>query len=133
MLRSGRDEGDRAALCELIGDSCRLPQGPAGRPARMIRRGPWKCNVYLGEPPELFNLADDPGELVNRADDPACRTALDRLRAEALAGWDAQAIEARAAERRALRDYLRVAPVDPAVLAGERWSGPDDYGCVNPV
>ena len=132
-LRSGRGDPDRAVFSELIGDSVPLPNGPSGGPSRMMRRGDWKCNYYHGEPPELFNLAEDPDEMVNRAGDPACRAVLNGMLAEILREWDPEKVEGELREQRRVFDYIRAAPADPTSLAGERWRGPRNYGSVNPV
>jgi len=45
----------------------------------MVRWGRWKYVHYVGQPPQLFDLATDPHELVNRADegtDPQVQAAL---------------------------------------------------------
>jgi choline-sulfatase len=133
VLRTGRGDPDRAAFVELIGDSCLLPEGPTGPPARMMRKGPWKAIYYHHEPPELFNLADDPFEMNDLAADPACKAILDAMLAEILREWDPDEVEASARRLRELRTYLRGAPTDPDVLAGEYWTCPAGYSAVHPV
>jgi len=132
-LLTGGDDDGREAFSELIGDMFLPPNGPSGGPARMLRRGPWKCNYYHGDRPELFHLGEDPAETNDRAADPACRDVLEAMTARILDGWDPERIAARAAELLALRDYTRSAPADPSVLAGEYWQAPADYGYVEPV
>ncbi len=50
----------------------------------MIRAGDWKLVYYHGQPPQLFNLAEDPGELIDRADDTDCQAVRTELTARVL-------------------------------------------------
>ena len=64
------------------------------RPARMIRSGRWKLNVYHGyEYPQLFDMEADPGEECDLGRDPACAAARRDLMARVLDGWSGQWIE----------------------------------------
>ncbi len=62
-------------------------------PMAMLRRGRYKLNYYLDDPPELYDLDADPGEFTNRAADPAYREILHDLRARLLAHWDPVVLE----------------------------------------
>ncbi len=91
---------------------------------RMIRRGPWKLNVYLGHRSQLFNLDDDPAEDHDRIDDPACAGLVAGLTARVFDGWDPERIAARVRTRpeefKLLRRWYqntRPAEPDPPVFA----------------
>jgi choline-sulfatase len=74
---------------------------------RMLRRGPWKLVHYDGyDTPQLFNLAADPQELDDLGADTATATIRDELRADALAGWSAAAMEAALARRARDREVM---------------------------
>jgi choline-sulfatase len=65
---------------------------------RCVRRGPWKLVYYhpagrsWTQATTLHHLGDDPQERHDRAGDPACRAIHDALLAEALTGWDPEAV-----------------------------------------
>ena len=133
LLTGSGSADDRPVVSELWPDPDWHDQGPCGGPARMLRRGDWKCNYYHHEPPELFNLADDPDEMTDCSQDPGCRHILDTMVSDLLDDWDPRTVEREARRRREQSHYARQAPSDPSVLAGEYWLGPDNYGCVEPV
>jgi choline-sulfatase len=60
----------------------------------MLRRGRYKLNYYLGDPPELFDLEADPDELTDLAAEPAHAGRVEEMTAAILDGWDAEAIKA---------------------------------------
>lgn len=64
--------------------------------AFMLRRGRWKLNVYVGFPPELFDLDNDPEELTDLAADPAHAATLAALEAELRSLVDIEAANAQA-------------------------------------
>jgi choline-sulfatase len=107
--------------------SAEMAPAPGLRPARMVRRGPWKLNYYEGyDAPQLFNLHEDPQELDDRAAAPSCAPIREALLAEAREGWSAAEIEAtlarRTADRRLLATWARaVQPPDP-----DYWSFPPE-------
>ena len=68
---------------------------------RMIRAGDWKLIYYHGQPPQLFNLAEDPEELVDRASDPDCRGIREELTAQVLDGWNPEWIKTKMAAKKA--------------------------------
>lgn len=88
-------------------------------PCRMVRRGPWKLNVYHGhDAPQLFNLDDDPGEWKDLAADPAHAELRKELLAMVHEGWSPARIQARV--KRVIDDhgYLtawgrKASPPDP--------------------
>lgn len=124
----------RGAFSEMFINSRIWPEvGASGGPARMFRRGDWKCTYYHGERPELFNLAGDPNEMQDRSGDPDAKTILDSMTSELLADWDPEALQADMDRCAATRELVNAAPRDPAVLAGEYWKGPADYGYVEAV
>ena len=62
---------------------------------RMVRRDNFKLNYYHGQPCQLFDLDADPRELNDLAGNPAYAEIVEKLTAEALAGWDPDAIRAK--------------------------------------
>ena len=69
----------------------------------MVRKGRYKFNYSLGDPSELYNIADDPGEFRNLADDAAYQTIFQELEAQLLAAWDPVAIEKQVQESQKAR------------------------------
>ena len=63
------------------------------RPMAMVRKGHYKFNYSLGDPPELYDIAKDPGEFRNLANDEAYQTICQELEAQLLAEWDPIEIE----------------------------------------
>ena len=74
---------------------------------RMIRQAEWKLVYYHGQPPQLFNLAEDPEELVNRAQDPAAQEVLKTLTGRILEGWQPELIKQKLAAKRADNAILK--------------------------
>ena len=93
-------------------------------PMAMLRRGRYKFNYSLGDPPELYDLQGDPGEFHNLAGRSEYASVEAELRASLLSHWDPREIEAGcgAASRnafcwRSLGDGAwRAAPADPSHL-----------------
>ncbi len=87
-------------------------------PQRMIRKGPWKLNVYPGYDPQLFNLEEDPGEFYDRSIDPACKEIILSMKEMVMDSWDPELIEKickrRKKERSLLRKWVnKIKPYDP--------------------
>ena len=83
---------------------------PRQRPARMIRRGRWKLNLYHGHArPQLFDLEADPGERRDLGADPAHTAIRDELTARVRDGWDPDRIERIVAGRSLVRTSRRQA------------------------
>ena len=59
----------------------------------MVRKGRYKFNYSLGDPPELYDIAEDPGEFRNLANDEAYQTICREFEAQLLADWDPVEIE----------------------------------------
>jgi choline-sulfatase len=78
------------------------------RPIGMLRRGRYKLNVSLDDPPELYDLVADPCEMHDLAADPAHKAILDALRARLYDGWDPVALERRVRESQKARRLIRV-------------------------
>jgi choline-sulfatase len=94
-------------------------------PARMVRKGDWKLNYYVGAGFELFNLREDPEEFVDRSGDHAVTPIVSEL-AELLArgGWHPGPVEA------AWRRYLRSGPRWPRRrlrTPNQYWDGGEPY------
>jgi choline-sulfatase len=87
------------AFCEHYTGS-RAPDPPG----RMVRRGPWKLNVYNGyDIPQLFNLDNDPNEWNDLGADPAHADIRQGLLGLVRDGWSPKAIERRV--KRVVEDY----------------------------
>jgi arylsulfatase A-like enzyme len=100
----GAAQWENLAFTEYCSDEY-APEG--GLYQRMVRHGDWKLAYYHGQPPQLFNLAEDPDELVDRAGDPACRGIRQALMEMVLDGWDPETVKARMAAKRADNGILR--------------------------
>jgi len=132
---SGQDaQPDRLVFSELFTDTANWKDnGPSAGPARMLRKGPWKCMYYYGEEPELYNLDADPEEMNSRSRDPQCKAVLEKMLAEILLDWDPQTLQADMNMRTKERFLISAAPADNQNLDREYWTGPTDYGWVDPV
>ena len=98
------------------------------RPARMIRRGRWKLNLYHGyDGVQLFDLAADPGELCDLGEDPAHAEIREELRAEAAAGWRGDWIESRSPQRVTESRIAMRWISSGRIRESERWTMPQ--GC----
>jgi len=98
------------------------------RPARMIRTGRWKLNVYHGyDAPQLFDLEADPGETRDLGRDPAFADVRRELLERVLDGWNGDWVEGRcrlrSAELAATQAWLRAG----GARQSERWDMP--RGC----
>ena len=113
---AGESEWENVAFSEYCSDQF-CPDG--GCYQRMIRAGDWKLVYYHGQPPQLFNLAEDPDELIDLSDDADCQATLTELTARVLADWDPEWVKAKMADKKA----------DVAIL--KSWAGnvkpPDLY------
>jgi choline-sulfatase len=92
------------------------------RPMAMLRRGRYKLNYSLDDPPELYDLEADPGELRDLAAVPDYREVVEELRARLLAGWDPIDLERRV--RQSQRERLLIGRAETGEAAGEvrrRW------------
>ncbi|HJO05961.1 MAG TPA: sulfatase-like hydrolase/transferase [Chloroflexota bacterium] len=87
LLRGESEDGDGEAFSEYHAHGTTTP-------GRMLRRGRYKLNYYLDDPPELFDLETDPDELTDLAADPAHAGRVAEMTAAILDGWDAAAIKA---------------------------------------
>ncbi|MCY4024597.1 MAG: sulfatase-like hydrolase/transferase [Anaerolineaceae bacterium] len=85
-------------------------------PMAMLRRGRYKFNYSLGDPPELYDLQDDPGEFHNLAGRTAYAVVEADLQASLLSHWDPQEIEARV--RRSQQERMLLESLDDGVWRG---------------
>ena len=131
---SGKEsDPERAVFSELFSHSAIWKDmGPSGGPARMLRKGDWKCVYCHKEEPELYNLREDPQEMANRAEDPALKSLLDSMLSEILSGWDPEEHQSNLDQEIQNRAFIGAAPADRSMLEGEYWQGPKDYGYVDP-
>jgi choline-sulfatase len=106
LLTGGSQAWESVAFSEYCTDA--VPAWTRGRAVqqRMLREGDWKLHYYHGEPPRLYDLANDPQELTDLAADPAHAERRDRLLARLLDGWDPEAIRETMERRRANKDIL---------------------------
>jgi choline-sulfatase len=93
------------------------------RPMAMLRRGRFKLNYSLDDPPELYDLHDDPGEFHDLAGEPAYRAVREELRARLLAHWDPIALERQVRQSQKERLLIRAAVTGAqgAAEAQRRW------------
>ena len=63
------------------------------RPMAMLRKGQYKFNYSLGDPPELYDINEDPGEFNNLANEPMYQAVCRELETQLLAEWDPVDIE----------------------------------------
>ena len=98
------------------------------RPARMLRTGRWKLNVYHGHhAPQLFDLQADPGEATDLGSDEALRGVREELTARACDGWSGADVERREALNRQRADLTKRWRSDRGVRDSELWHMP--AGC----
>jgi choline-sulfatase len=86
------------AFCEYTGHATNTP-------ARMLRTGRWKFNLYHGEAHELYDIAADPGEQHDLAGTPELAAVERQLLRRVQQDWDPAAIDAavhRSQQRRAI-------------------------------
>ncbi len=98
-----------------------LAHGVAG-PMAMLRRGRYKLNESLGDPPELYDLVTDPAELTDLAADPAQGEVLADLQARMRELWEPEDLDQRV--RQSQRERLFIAAAEtgmPAEDARARW------------
>ncbi len=63
------------------------------RPMAMLRKGKYKYNYSLGDPPELYDISEDPEEFDNLASEPKYQTICHDLESQLLAEWNPIEIE----------------------------------------
>lgn len=105
-LTGEAQEWENLTFSEYCTDA--IPAWTGGRAVqqRMVRRGDWKLHFYNGDPPLLFNLAEDPRELHDLAGDPAHADRLAVMLALVRRDWDPEAIRLRMQRRRARKDVI---------------------------
>lgn len=73
------------------------------RPMAMLRKGQYKLNYSLGDPPELYDINEDPGEFHNLANEPMYQTICSKMETQLLAEWDPVEIEKQVRESQKAR------------------------------
>ena len=73
------------------------------RPMAMLRRGRYKFNYSLGDPPELYDMEADPGEFHDLAADPAYKEVVSELQERLLSRWNPQQLEQQVLQSQRLR------------------------------
>lgn len=81
------------------------------RPMAMLRRGRFKLNYSLDDPPELYDLAEDPGEFNDLGGDPAYEAIRESLRTRLLSHWNPVELEQRVRQSQAEMGVIRAATV----------------------
>lgn len=106
LLTGGAQDWTDEAFSEYCTDA--VPPWTGGRAVRqrMLRQDDWKLHYYWGDPPLLFNLADDPDERRDLSGDPAHADRLAAMTARLLDGWNLEEIDARMRARRVRKDIL---------------------------
>lgn len=106
LVKDGKQDWDNTVFSEYCTDA--TPGWTGGRAVqqRMLRKDDWKLHYYHGDPPRLFDLANDPQETTNLAEDPSCAVQLGMMMAMILNGWDPHAIAKRMERRRINKDIL---------------------------
>ena len=109
--RNWKDEG----FCEY------LAHGVA-RPMAMLRRGRFKLNYSLGDPPELYDLQADPGEFEDLGRSAAHSGIREELREHLLSHWDPADLERRVRRSQEERILIRAAETgESAQDEQEQW------------
>ncbi len=73
------------------------------RPMAMLRKGNYKYNYSLGDPPELYNISEDPEEFQNLANLPQYQKICDEMKTQLLDEWDPMQIEEQVRESQKAR------------------------------
>ena len=73
------------------------------RPMAMLRKGRYKFNYSLGDPPELYDINEDPEEFRNLANEPGYQEICNAMQAQLLAEWDPVEIEKQVRESQKAR------------------------------
>jgi choline-sulfatase len=87
-----------------------LAHGVTG-PMAMLRRGRYKLNYSLGDPPELFDLEADPEEMQDLAHDLDYRQVRDELIERLLSRWDPVSLDRRVRQSQKERRLIEQALV----------------------
>ncbi|MEM7221450.1 MAG: choline-sulfatase [Pseudomonadota bacterium] len=106
---------------EVIGEY--FGEGTA-QPLFMIRRGPLKFVTCAGDPPQLYDVAQDPHELKNLAGEPQYQSVLEDFERDAKARWDRDALRERVLESQRRRRWL--APIQQAQALAWDYAPPAD-------
>ena len=92
------------------------------RPMAMLRRGRYKLNYSLGDPPELYDLQADPGEFDDLGRSAAHSGVRKELREHLLSHWDPTDLERRVRRSQEERILIRAAESGESALDDqEQW------------
>ena len=92
------------------------------RPMAMLRRGRYKLNYSLDDPPELYDLQEDPGEFSDLGQDPEYADIRGDLRQRLLSHWDPVDLERRVRRSQEERVLIRAAETGEVARADqEKW------------
>ena len=98
LMKEGGPWKDEA-FCEY------LAHGVAG-PMAMLRRGRYKLNYSLGDPPELYDIETDPGEFTDLAGEAAFASVAAELQEDLLSRWDPVALDPQVRRSQARRGLI---------------------------
>ena len=112
VLNGEIEDGGGIALCEYEGHG-------VDRPGRMVRRGRYKLNYYLGQPSELFDLEADPTEMNDLAVSPEHAALVKELTETVLTDWDPEAIDEHV--RRTQKDRQLIANATKGKALSPSW------------
>ena len=112
VLNGQIEDGGGIALCEYEAHG-------VDRPGRMVRRGQYKLNYYLGQPSELFDLEADPAEMNDLAGSPEHAGLVKELTEIVLTDWDPEAIDEHV--RRTQKDRQLIANATKGKALSPSW------------
>ena len=78
-------------------------------PMAMLRRGDFKFNTSLGDPPELYNLVQDPGEFNDLAGNPVYREILEDFQLQMQKRWNPEFLDQQVRQSQKERRLIEVA------------------------
>jgi choline-sulfatase len=119
LLTAGAEATDWPDVA--FAETCALGQ----RPARMIRSGRWKLNVYHGyEHPQLFDLETDPDENRDLGTSPDHAEVRQELLTRVMDNWSGERIEQQVRQHSAGRAIVRKWAASHPTGQSERWAMP---------
>jgi len=81
LINGDTESWKNEAFCEYLAHG-------VVRPVSMLKKGDYKLNISLGDPPELFNIAEDPNEFNDLSESSEHREILNTMRNRLLEIWE---------------------------------------------